>query len=88
MIQVLVLLAPLKVQVLEVAVRSLRTPHFGNLRRPQQLLVFARTWTFWVLEGSLGGFFARREAALELVCGGDASCNLMCGAGPSDLWGF
>ena len=41
----------------------------------------------WVPEGSLAGFFVRRHLALELVCGADFSCLLMCGAGPGDLGG-
>ena len=41
----------------------------------------------WVPEVSLAGFFGGRHLALELVCGADFSCKLMCGAGPGDLGG-
>jgi len=41
----------------------------------------------WLPGGSLAGFFGCREIALELVCGADFSCKLMCGAGPGDLGG-
>ena len=41
----------------------------------------------WVPEGSVAGFFVRRHLALELVCGADCSCILMCRAGPGDLEG-
>ena len=33
------------------------------------------------------GFFVRRHLALDLVCGADFSCVLMCRAGPGDLGG-
>ena len=36
-----------------------------------------------VPEGSLAGFFGRRDMSLEMVCGDDFSCTLMCGAGPA-----
>jgi len=39
-----------------------------------------------VSEGNLARFFVSR-LALELACGADFSQKLMCGAGPSDLWG-
>ena len=37
-----------------------------------------RSISGWVPEGNLAGFFGCREAALELVCGADFSCKLMC----------
>jgi len=40
-----------------------------------------------VPEGSLEGFFGCRETALELICGADFSCKLMCRAGPGDPGG-
>ena len=41
----------------------------------------------WLPEGSLAGSCWFHEMALELVCGADFSCKLMCGAGPGDLGG-
>jgi len=41
----------------------------------------------WVPEGSLAGFFVRREVALELVSGADFGCKLMFQASPGDLGG-
>ena len=40
---------------------------------------------FCVLEGSLAGTFARHHLPLELACGANFACNLMCWAGPGDL---
>ena len=66
-----------------------RRPHppqksgFGPGNNPQIFSVFI----FWVLEGSLAGFFGCRGTALELVFGADFSRQLMCGAGPGDQGG-
>ena len=68
---------------------TLPAPHIRNINLHQKSAPEtnskAVSWpffVFWVLEGSLAGFPSRRERALDLACGADFSCKLMCGAGP------